>query len=173
MPNITITTKSGGAREEKVKSILEDILNTYDLSKYAFTDTVLIESWVKPHSHPVLTLSTRKFDEHRLLSTYVHEQIHWFLDEKEQEAEAVIAELREHYKKVPVGDPEGASSEYSTYLHLIVCPLEYTALKRLLGDDTAKEIMLGHEGYQWIYRTTIHDYEFLMGMIRKHGLELE
>jgi hypothetical protein len=44
MPNITITTKSGGVREEKVKSILADILNTYDLSKYAFTDTVLIES---------------------------------------------------------------------------------------------------------------------------------
>jgi hypothetical protein len=173
MSNITITTKSGGVREEKVKSILADILNTYDLSKYAFTDTVLIESWVKPHSHPVLTLNTRKFDEHHLLSTYVHEQIHWFVDEKEQEAEAVIAELREHYKQVPVGDPEGASSEYSTYLHLIVCPLEYTALKRLLGDPAAKELLHEKRPYQWIYKTTIHDYAFLMGIIRKHGLELE
>ncbi|PSO42994.1 hypothetical protein BRC19_02995 [Candidatus Saccharibacteria bacterium QS_5_54_17] len=170
---MSIATASGAVREEQVKKILENILEKYELAPYTFTDTVRIESYVKPHSHPVLTLNTYKFDEHHLLSVYVHEQIHWFLDEKEQKAEAVIAELREHYEEVPVGDPEGAPSEYSTYLHLIVCPLEYTALKRLLGDPAAKELLHEKNFYQWIHKTTIHDYEFLMDIIRKHGLEIE
>ena len=36
---------------------------------------------------------------------------------------------------------EGARDEFSTYLHLIVCYLEFSAMKELLGEPKAREIM--------------------------------
>lgn len=77
--NLEIRLKNNDAREQQTKLQLERLLATYDVSRWMFTRTILIESGrdVIPHSHPVLTLSTRHLkDDELLLSTFVHEQLH-------------------------------------------------------------------------------------------------
>lgn len=67
-------------RSVATKVQLERLLDSYDLSPWLYTRSVAIDADAIPHSHPVLTLHTRHLDDDRLLlSTFVHEQLHWFL----------------------------------------------------------------------------------------------
>jgi hypothetical protein len=55
----------------------EQMLASYDLSRYTFTRAVVIDEKAIPHSHPMLTLQTRHLgSDDLLLSAYVHEQLH-------------------------------------------------------------------------------------------------
>src|SRR5207249_4670064 len=56
---IDISVKTGIVQEMQAKIQLQRILKSYDLSKWIFTKSVLIERGAVPHSHPVLTLNTR------------------------------------------------------------------------------------------------------------------
>src|SRR6185295_10570616 len=126
---------------EQTKAQLQRLLKTYDLAKWIFTKAVLIDEKSIPHSHPVLTLHTRHLrDDELLLSTFVHEQCHWFLTQNYKSTEEAKKELRVLFPKVPVSFPEGAMDEDSTYLHLIVIYLEYRADIELLGELKARQI---------------------------------
>src|ERR1051325_322669 len=128
---IEISLKQGSKDEQQTKAQLQRLLKTYDLAKWIFTKAVLIDEKSIPHSHPVLTLHTRHLkDDELLLSTFVHEQSHWLLTQNDKNAGEAIKELRVMFPKVPVGFPEGADDEASTYLHLIVIYLEYSADRR-------------------------------------------
>src|SRR5882724_2292620 len=78
---ISIELKNNTDRERQTKAQLERLLSTYDLGKYTFTQNVIIDEKSIPHSHPILTLHTRHLhSDDQLLSTYVHEQLHWYLE---------------------------------------------------------------------------------------------
>lgn len=155
---LEIRVKNNDTREQQTKLQLERLLATYDLSRWMFTRSIIIDSGrdVIPHSHPVLTLNTRHLkDDELLLSTFVHEQLHWFLAERDKDTELAKNELRAMFPKVPVGNREGARDEESTYLHLLVCSLEYTAVRELLGELRTKQVMefWSEDHYTWIYKT--------------------
>src|SRR5215510_2967482 len=79
-PTVRITLKHGSERETRTKTQLERVLRDYDLSKYTFTRDVVIEEQAINHAFPVLTLNARFADsEDELLSSFVHEQLHWHL----------------------------------------------------------------------------------------------
>src|SRR5262249_55226684 len=70
----------GTERERRTKDTLERLLGTYDLKKYTFTKRVVIEERAINHAFPVLTLNVRfASSPDELLSTYIHEQLHWHL----------------------------------------------------------------------------------------------
>ena len=172
--SVTIELKHGTDAERQTKEQLERIVSSYDLSRYTFTHAVVIDEKSIPHSHPVLTLHTRHLDsDDLLLSTYVHEQLHWYLDTQRVQTEAAENELRKLYPKVPVGYPEGAQDEESTYLHLIDCFLEMKADRTLMGAERAKKVMDFWAGdhYTWIYKTVIRDEPSISDVIRNHHLE--
>lgn len=155
---LEIRVKNNDTREQQTKLQLERSLATYDLSRWMFTRSIIIDSGrdVIPHSHPVLTLNTRHLkDDELLLSTFVHEQLHWFLAERDKDTELAKNELRAMFPKVPVGNREGARDEESTYLHLLVCSLEYMAVRELLGELRTKQVMefWSEDHYTWIYKT--------------------
>jgi hypothetical protein len=161
--------------EQKTKAQLERLLHTYDINRWTFTQQVLIDYQAVPHSHPVLTLHTRHLaSDDQLLSTYVHEQLHWWLDEKEAQAKKAEDDLRKLYSKVPVGYPEGAQDEESTYLHLIDCYLEMQADRALMGEQRATEVMKFWSGdhYRWVYRTVIQDEAKIAHIVKKNELEV-
>src|SRR5215813_15153662 len=107
---LDISLKSGSQSEIQTKEQLQRLVKTYDLSKWIFTKAILIDEKSVPHSHPVLTLHTRHLkDDDLLLSTFVHEQLHWFLVEKPKETDEAYKELKAIFPKVPVGFPEGAN----------------------------------------------------------------
>lgn len=172
---LEITLKHNDQREQQTRQQLQRLLAAYDVSPWFFTRKIAIESGfnVIPHSHPVLTLSTRHLkDDELLLATFVHEQLHWFLGEKAKETEAAYQELRSLFPKVPVGFPEGGQDEESTYKHLLVCYLEYQAVKELLGELKAKQVLnfWASDHYTWIYRTVLERERELGALLRKHKL---
>jgi hypothetical protein len=172
--SIRIELKNGSERERQTKTQLERLLKSYDLSAYTFTRDVLIDEHSIPHSHPVLTLHTRHLNsDDQLLSTYVHEQLHWFLAAHENQTEAAEGELRKVYPQVPVGPPDGAQDEQSTYLHLVDCYLEMQADRRLLGPQRAGAVMQFWAGdhYRWIYRTVMQDEAQIGEIVRRQHLE--
>jgi hypothetical protein len=172
---LEITLKHIDDRDRQTDQQLRRLISTYDVSKWVFTRTIIIESGfnVIPHSHPVLTLSTRHLkDDELLLSTFVHEQLHWYLGYKAKETEDAYKELRAMFPRVPVGFPEGANNEESTYKHILVCYLEYQAVKELLGELRTKQIMefWATDHYTWIYKTVVEREREIASLLRKHKL---
>jgi len=154
---IKISLKNGSKAEQQTKEQLQMLLKTYDLSKWIFTKSIIIdEKEAIPHSHPVLTLSTRHLKDNELLiSTFVHEQAHWFVLEDQKRLASAIKDFKEMFPKVPVGFPEGARDEGSTYVHISVIYLEYRAIRELLGELKARQVMdfWATDHYTWIYKT--------------------
>ncbi|MCO6510113.1 MAG: alpha/beta hydrolase [Aridibacter famidurans] len=170
---VEISLVNGTEDEAATKKQLERLIGQYDLSKWTFTRTIKIDKDSIPHSHPVLTLSTRHLkDDDLLLSTYVHEQIHWFVSEDQQRLASSLEEIKKMYPEVPAGGPEGARDERSTYLHIPVVYLEYRAARELLGELRAMHVMnfWKTDHYRWIYRT-VHEQAREIGQVMfKHGL---
>lgn len=170
-----ITLKHNDQREEQTKQQLQRLLSAYDVSNWVFTRKITIDSDfnVIPHSHPILTLSTRHLkDDELLLATFVHEQLHWYLGEKPKETEEAYKELRSKFPKVPVGFPEGGNNEESTYKHILVCYLEYQAMKGLLGELKARQVIefWATDHYTWIYKTVLERGREIGSLMRKHKL---
>lgn len=170
---ISIRLANGCERELKTKLQLEGLLTQHNLSKWLYTDNILIDRGSIPHSHPILTMHVRHLgNDNLLLSTFIHEQIHWHLESKLEQANKAIEELCRRYGTVPVGFPEGGQDEYSTYLHLIVNYLEFESLKELIGDDTALDIMefWCNDHYTWVYRKVLEDFNELRDVIIHYKL---
>jgi len=172
---LDIKLAHGDAAEVQTRDQLLRLLKTCDVERWTFTRSLVIDSTpgVIPHSHPVLTLSTRhRKDDDLLLSTFVHENLHHFLTQHSEQTDAAKRELRKIFPKLPVGYPDGADSEDSGYLHLIVNYLEYQADKELLGDLRAFTVFqfwtVDH--YRWLYRRIFEDGYQIGPVVRKHGL---
>ena len=172
---IEIKLAHGDAAEMQTRDQLLRLLRTYDVTPWIFTHSVIVDSSPKtiPHSHPVLTLSIRhRKDDDLLLSTFIHENLHHFLDQNHEKTEAAKKELRAVFPKVPVGYPDGADSEDSTYEHLIVCYLEYRADKEIWGEERAFQAvqfwMADH--YRWVYRQLLEAGYQIGPIVQKNGL---
>jgi lysophospholipase L1-like esterase len=175
LETISIGLAHGSEREIKTKAQLEHLLSFYNLRKYTFTYNVMIDERSIPHSHPVLTLHTRHLNsDDQLLSTYVHEQLHWYLDGHLPETLAAENNLRKLYPKVPVGYPDGADDEESTYLHLIVCYMEMEADRELIGAERTENVMKfwASDHYRWVYRTVLQDEARIGKVVAQEHLEL-
>jgi hypothetical protein len=172
-PPVTVEVAGGTPRELRAKQTLEQVIATYDLKKYTFTRRVVIQEGVTNHAYPVLTLNVRfAASPDEMLSSYVHEQIHWHLRELGSRQQAVVAELRRLYPNAPVGLPEAAENEFSTYAHLVVCYLEIVADRELLGPDRAKAVIDRKPWYSWIYSTILRDEERIANLVDRHRLRV-
>ena len=172
---LEISLQHGSTPERRTRDQLLEVLKRYDTQRWTFTRKIIIDEGAIPHSHPVLTLHTRHLGEDLLLlSTYVHEQIHWYEESKPKQRAAALAELKKLYPEVPVGFPEGAGGEESSYLHLIVCYDEYQAMKSLVGERQATEIMRrwSEDHYRWVYRKVLEDEARLRAVVEENELGL-
>jgi len=140
--DISIQLANDTPAEQEAKAQLERLLAEYNTSRYTFTRKVLIEQGAIPHSHPVLTLNVRHLrDDDRALSTYLHEQIHWFLTGRPPQTRAAIQDLERMYPNPPVGGKEGSHDLQSDYVHLLVCELEREADLKFLGPERTAAVM--------------------------------
>jgi hypothetical protein len=178
---LSIELANNSPNEQRAREQLERLLNEYDLSRWIFTKKIRIEQFVQPHSHPVLTLNTRSLmNDRRVLANFVHEQIHWFLNGKSGDTNKAIASLKRLYPDAPDAPAKGgAANSQSTYLHLVVCQLEFESIRTLLGAEQAAEVLreaiaFGQSGpgYHWIYQTVLDDQQRLSEVIRRHKLTL-
>ena len=156
--DLEITLKHGTAGEARTREQLQRLFVTYDLSPWVYTKSIVVDEQAMPFSDPVLTLHTRHAkDDDLLVSTFVHEQLHWFLTGRQKETEQAIVDLRKLFQNVPVGGTTGARDEQSTYLHLLVCYLEQQADRQIFGELRTKQIMdfWATDHYTWVYETVI------------------
>jgi hypothetical protein len=149
------------------------LVSEYNLEPYLYTKKINIESRVIPHSHPVLTLNTRNAEfPQKILSTWLHEEFHWWTEMNGESTEEAIADFRIMYPILPqVG---GARNEYSTYLHLVVCFLEYKAVSLFLGKVKAREMLLEFatvdEVYPWIYNQILNRTQEIENVVKSRKL---
>jgi hypothetical protein len=119
-------------------------------------------------------------DDRRALASFVHEQIHWFLSARSRDTSRALEAVRALYPRAPDALADGgAGNSNSTYLHLIVCELEFESLRALIGGEAAaavvrEEIAFGQTGlgYHWIYQTVLADHGKLSALVRQHDLAL-
>lgn len=158
--NIEISLKNRNEKELKAEAQLQRIIETYksDINTWIFTTKVEINENTIPFSHPVLTLNCNYLnDDLKQLSNFLHEQFHWLEEAKKELREKAISEFKEIFPDVPVKGKEGARNEYSTYLHLIVCDLEFQAMTEVVGEQMARHILSEWKHYRWIYNKVLND----------------
>lgn len=175
MRPISISTKSQTSSELLVKEKVEKLLKEFDISDYFFTDKVHVEDGVIPHSHPVLTINSFPYSDERMhLTDLLHEQLHWYLEEKQTNVDEAVKELKLKYQKVPVGHPFGCRDETSTYEHLLLCRICYKISSQVLGQDKADRILyyLKNHHYIWVYETIEKDGTLIDMILDKHGLNV-
>lgn len=172
---LIVETRSDLESEKLMKQRLEALWNKYDLEPYVYTKKVKIQQGVIPHSHPILALSTNLDTETELLSTFLHEQMHWYSLTDHKGFEAAAKELLKKYPKVPSELPEGAGSEQSTFLHLGICYLEFHTLAKVIGKEAAKDHFnyKTTQYYRWVYRTILKDLDFFEKLFEDNGLHFD
>lgn len=172
-PAVKIDLAHGTERESQTKALLEQLLASYDLSKYTFTRHVVIEERAINHAFPVLTLNVRfAHSADELLSSYIHEQLHWHLRARGANQQEAIAELRRMYPGAPIGLPEGAETAISTYGHLVDCYEEIRADRVLIGPERTSAVITNKGHYTWIYKTVLQDEARIAAVVRRHHLEI-
>ncbi len=108
------------------------------------------------------------------MSTFLHEQLHWYEVSHFERISQVINELKGFYSNVPVGYPAGAKDEFSTYLHMIIKFLEVKALNELLVKEEVDTVIdfLINDHYTWIYKTVLNDFNSLEHLLGKYEILL-
>lgn len=167
---VAIELASGSSAETQVRDWLVELLDELPLSRWRFTDRVRIEAGARSHSHPVLTLGTGYPGKTAVLSSYVHEQVHWFSAALPRPSDEYRREITQRYPSPAVGAPEGADDLFSTYLHLHVCFVEFMALSELKGEGWARAFLPGIPYYRWVYRTVLDDTDSLRELFTRHDM---
>ncbi|MEZ5856798.1 MAG: hypothetical protein R3D67_19395 [Hyphomicrobiaceae bacterium] len=172
-----IVTDLSHAEQEahRIENMLLALRKRHDLARFEFTRLVRIRPAGATHSHPILTLSTRfAATEDMLLSTYLHEQMHWYLWElgghDHDPIEPFFDELVRRYPKAPTSLPDGGRNYEQTYLHIVVCWLEIWASAQLIGMQRARAVADAPWGYRWIYRTVLEDWHPLGDLLTENAL---
>jgi hypothetical protein len=163
----------GSAAEEATRDQLTRLAATYDLSPWSFTRQITIDEDAIPHSHPVLTLHTRHLaQDDELLSTFIHEETHWLLEAHDEAVARAVEQLRVAFPSLPVGFPDGAQSERSSYEHLLVILLEREGLASLIGEERTRVVFAFWEGdhYRALYRTVREHADVVTRIAREAGL---
>lgn len=168
-----IRLATGSQRERLTADQLRRVLDAYDVTKWVRTREVLIEEGAIPFSHPVLRLNTRHVDsDDQLLSTFLHEQIHWILAAQRKPVAAMMNELKRRYRSLPVGHPAGAHDRESSYLHLIVNYLELAALEETIGEARAGAVFESWltDHYTELYGIVLNDRDTIAAMVSLHQI---
>lgn len=171
--SIRIALKQGTAGEAATRDQLQRLLEAYDLSSWFYTDSIVIDETAIPFSHPVLTLHTRHAkDDELLLSTFIHEQLHWYFSGRPDRTDQAIADLRRAFPDAPSGGMAGGRDQRSTYLHLLVCFLERQGVARALGELKAKQVFefWATDHYTWVYRQVLDHGQEIAAILKTREL---
>jgi hypothetical protein len=160
---------------DRVRDMLAALRRRHDLARYEYTTAVRIVPGGDTFAQPVLTLGNRfASNEDELLSTYLHEQMHWYLwylGTPEQDMVApFMDELVRRYPDAPTGPPDGALGYDATYLHLVVNWLEIAATAEFIGRERAVTVARAQRSYRWIYRTVLKDWDLLGDLYERHDI---
>jgi hypothetical protein len=155
-----ILTAAQTASERQAQDRLAELLQRHELDRVVYTGHVLIDETAPiAHSHPILTLLPEHAvaaDEDVVLTTFVHEQMHWAANVLDG-VPAAKEDVRRRWPTPPDVADGGATDARSTWLHLVVCALEIAAMAHLVGTDRAVAAVRSVPWYRWIYERLLGD----------------
>jgi hypothetical protein len=157
---LEILVENNTSAEVQARSQLEELIGRYNISGWLFAKKIKInDKEFIPFSHPVLTLNSRYLDRDAAqLATLLHEEFHWSEEANQSAFHNAIAEFKKLYPDAPADSKSGgARDKHSTYLHLIICDLEFRSLMAVTDEPTAKATLNGWKHYAWIYDKVLHD----------------
>ena len=123
----------------------------------------------------MLTLGNRFAEnEDLLLSTYLHEQMHWYLWYLGTPDRDMVApffdELVRRYPEAPIELPDGARNYEPTYTHLVVNWLEVAATAEFIGRERAFAVARGSAATAGSIAPCIRDWDLLGELYERHGI---
>jgi hypothetical protein len=163
---------------ERVRDMLAALRRRHDLARYEYTSIVRIVPGGETFAHPVLTLGNRfATSEDLLLSTYLHEQMHWYLWHLGTPERDMVApfmdELVRRYPDAPIDVANGGARGYeSTYEHLVVNWLELAAASEFIGRERTFALARAQRlrSYGWLYDVVVRDWDQLEKLYKRHGI---
>lgn len=174
-PKLNIRTKNGLPKEEEVKQQMERLAQQYDLKKYTITRDIIIERGVIPHSSPVLTLNLRFLDDDDLaLSSYLHEQGHWYLMQRNRiDNPSLLSDLERNFPGLDYHVPQGDGELRGSYFHIAVCMLEWQGMEELVGAKRARRVIEWKQGdhYKGIYSILLNQRERVESILNQHHVK--
>lgn len=171
---IEIQLQHRSSRELQESVELTHLLKKYNLTKYTFTRNIIIEERAMNHAFPVLTLNIYYLgSDDELLSSFLHEQLHWYLRDHPIHMEQAVTELRRLYPRVPVGLPDSADTLESTYAHLVDCYLEIQADRQVIGPERTERVIKHKPWYTWIYKTINRDEKTIAAIVTQNHLDIQ
>jgi hypothetical protein len=172
-PMIKITEINPNKWTGLTRQNLNHLFQVYNLSPYIFTNEIIIESKVIPHSHPILTLNTRYAEKPQmLLAVFIHEQLHWWAEIRKASMQGALIDIKQLFPSLP---KEGvAKDESSTYLHFLICFLEYDALIQFVtkkeADKIIHELIEEDKIYPWIYSQVVLNFKEINAIVERNNL---
>ena len=165
--DINFILQHGSSAEQATVDTLISLISKYDLSRWAYTKTVMVNDRGQPRARPVLSLNTRyRRQEELLLAKYLNAQMRWLLSFDPVATQAAVGELRTTYPDIPVDVPTNG------YVSMLAGYLEYQALTELLGHEAAFRALahwtLGDDA--WVYNVVLADTQSLGQIVTRHGL---
>jgi hypothetical protein len=163
---------------DRVRDMLAALRRRHDLARYEYTSIVRIVPGGDTFAQPVLTLGNRFADsEDLLLSTYLHEQMHWYLWHLGTPERDMVApfmdELVRRYPDAPIDLANGGARSYeATYSHLVVNWLEIATTSEFIGRERAIAVANAQRrrSYGWLYDTVVRDWDLLGELYERHDI---
>ena len=155
-----------------MRDMLQALRRRHDLSRFEYTRIVRIVPGGDTFSHPMLTLGNRFAEnEDTLLSTYLHEQMHWYLWYLgTPERDPVAPFFDELVRRYPGGAHRAARRRAQLRVDL---PASRHQLARGGGHLRVHRpacapcaVAEVQRSYRWIYRTVLRDWDPLQRALR-------
>jgi hypothetical protein len=175
---IDIDLEHAQREASRVRDMLAALRRRHDLARYEYTSIVRIVPGGETFAQPILTLGNRFADsEDLLLSTYLHEQMHWYLWHLGTPERDMVApfmdELVRRYPDAPIDLANGGARSYeATYSHLVVNWLEIAATSEFIGRERAIAVANAQRrrSYGWLYGTVVRDWDLLGELYERHDI---
>lgn len=143
--------------------LVEHLVAQFDIPM--FTTDILIQRGAIPHSHPIITLNTRSLDPIEVLGTFVHEQMHWFVDSRPNK-QTVLAHLANAYST-----PAEFDSRQESFLeHIVVCWNTRNFLKTMISATQLDQFYRASRPYPQIERLVETRFEEVGTILGRHSM---
>ncbi len=148
-----------------MKQNVLQLAQVYDLGPFLYTKVIHITPKGVNQSHPVLTLNVEHSAQpYKILSVFLHEEFHWLVSMYPKNLNQSIVQLKNIFP----------NQQKQVYIHIVVCYLEYKALRMYLGEKLARKIILDFVRREklrpWVYTQVLTKNQLIGKLLKKNGL---
>jgi len=164
---VEITAANNTAEELAVVEAFYEMRQKYKIP--VFTDKMVVEAGVIPHSHPILTLNHRITNPELLNEVVSHEQLHWFFTGHENE-QAYLEAAKLKYEDLGDCNYNGQFPD-SFWEHLVVIWNTINSMRSQMPEDKIRWCFGGpHRPYPLTEKFIFDNFDELGEFISQFGM---